>query len=71
MYKSLDAADHADVRIAAFITDGNPVKPAALIAMTKGLAAAVPSERLRLGLSEGTRRPMMNTRGSIHVNIRA
>ena len=58
MNKSLDAADHAEVRKAAFNTEGNPLMPAFLMlkkrytgdrckvmltyAMTKGEAEAVP-----------------------------
>ena len=61
MYKSLDAADQAEVKSAALMTDGSPLIPAFLIAMTKGDFAALDSLRLRLGLFEGTSRPIMVT----------
>ena len=58
VYKSLDAADQADVSRAAFTTDGNPLIPAALMAMTNGDLAAVEVASCKSGLLEGTRRPM-------------
>lgn len=41
MYRSLEAADRAEVSNAALMTDGRPLIPAVLIAMTKGDLAAV------------------------------
>ena len=61
MYKSLEAADQAEVKRAALMTDGSPLMPAVLIAMTKGDFAASEVLRLRSGLVEGTRRPIMIT----------
>jgi len=58
--RSLDAADHAEVRSAALITDGNPPIPAFRIAITNGEADAVPAAppELSAGSLEGTRSPM-------------
>ena len=61
MYRSLDAADRADVKSAALMTDGRPEMPAVLMAITKGDFAAVEAFKLRSGWFEGTRRPMMVT----------
>ncbi len=61
MYRSEDAADHAEVKRAALMTDGRPLIPAVLIAMTKGDFAASEVVRLRSGWLDGTRRPMMMT----------
>ena len=59
VYRSEDAADIAEVRIAALITLGRPFIPAASMAITKGDLAAVESSKSRFGLSEGTKRPIM------------
>ena len=61
VYRSLDAADQADVKSAALMTEGRPLIPAVLIAITKGELAAVEVSRRRSGFEEGTRRPMMVT----------
>ena len=61
VYRSLDAADHAEVRSAALMTEGRPLIPAVLIAITKGDPAALEVVSWRSGLSEGTSREMMVT----------
>lgn len=42
VYNWLVAADHAEVKRQALMTEGSPLIPALLMAMTKGDAAAVP-----------------------------
>lgn len=59
VYRSEEAADHAEVRSAALMTDGRPLMPALRMAMTKGEENAVDSAP-RSRLFEGTSRPMMN-----------
>jgi len=59
VYKSEDAADQADVRRAALMTDGRPLIPAARMAMTNGEENAF-DLRPRSGLVCGTSKPMMN-----------
>lgn len=59
VYRSDDAADHAEVSSAALITEGRPLIPARRIAMTNGEPSAVPL-CARSGSLEGTRSPMMN-----------
>ena len=60
VYKSLEAADHAEVNKQALMTEGKPLIPALLMAMTKGEAAAVPlcPFSLRPGSLDGTRTPI-------------
>jgi hypothetical protein len=60
VYKTLEAADHAEVNKQALMTEGNPLIPALLMAMTKGEAAAVPfcPLLLRPGSLDGTRTPI-------------
>lgn len=60
VYRLLLAADHADVNIAAFTTDGRPEMPAFPIAITKGDEAAVPSAKLSPGSSAGHMSPITN-----------
>jgi hypothetical protein len=62
VYKSLDAADHAEVKRHALMTEGKPLMPDLEMAMTKGEAAAVPvlDWSLKLGSLDGTSKPMMN-----------
>lgn len=59
VYKSEDAADQAEVRRAALMTDGRPLIPACLIAMTNGDFAAFEVVNERSGWLKGTRRPMI------------
>ena len=61
VYKSLEAADHAEVSSAALMTDGRPLMPAVLIAMTKGDLAAVEVLRFRSGWLYGTNNPIIVT----------
>jgi len=56
VYRSLEAAEQAEVMSAALITDGNPLIPAALTAMTKGDDAVL--VRLSPAEFEGTKRPI-------------
>jgi len=62
VYKSLEAADHAEVKRHALIIEGRALMPARSIAMTKGEAAAVPFPSFKSRPSEfdGTRRPIIN-----------
>jgi hypothetical protein len=60
-YKSLDAADHADVSKAALIAEGSPLIPAILIAITNGDLAAVLVFKFRSESLYGTSKPMMVT----------
>jgi len=60
VYKSLEAADHADVNRQALMTDGSPLIPERWMAITKGEAAAVPDFKLRPGSFEGTKSPIIN-----------
>ena len=62
MYKSLEAADHAEVNRQALMTEGKPLMPDLEMAMTKGEAAAVPElvSSPKPGSLDGTSRPMMN-----------
>lgn len=62
MYKSLEAADHAEVKRHALMTEGKPLIPDLEMAMTKGEAAAVPlcNGSFRLGSLDGTSKPMTN-----------
>lgn len=60
VYKSEDAADHAEVRSAALITDGRPLIPAVLIAITNGDLAAVELDKARSGWFDGTVNPITN-----------
>ena len=48
-YSIDEDADHADVRIAALITDGKPLIPAVLMAITNGDRAAVDVASRRSG----------------------
>ncbi len=61
LYRSLDAADHAEVNKQALMRDGRPPMPAWRMAITKGDATAVPEAMLRSGSFEGTSRPMIVT----------
>ena len=61
LYKSLEAADQADVRRAALMTEGKPLMPAVLIAITKGDLAAVLACRFKSGLVYGTSKPITVT----------
>ena len=61
VYNPLQAADKADVRKAAFTTDGRPLIPAVLIAMTNGDFAAVDDVRLRSEFVYGTTKPIIVT----------
>jgi len=62
VYKSLEAADHAEVNRQALMTEGKPLMPDLEMAITKGEAAAVPVlfSSLKPGSLDGTSRPMMN-----------
>lgn len=60
-YKSLEAADHAEVRITAFKIEGRYLIPARLIAITNGDDEALEELRLNNGLLEGTSNPMTKT----------
>jgi hypothetical protein len=62
VYKSLEAADHAEVNKHALMTEGKPLIPDLEMAMTKGEAAAVPlcNGSPKPGSLDGTSRPMMN-----------
>ena len=60
VYKSLEAADHAEVNKQALMTEGNPLMPDLVIAMTKGEAAAVPLFAPRPGSLDGTSKPIVN-----------
>lgn len=60
-YKSLEEADHAEVRITAFRIEGRYLIPARLIAITNGDDEAFEESRLKRGLSEGTSNPMTKT----------
>lgn len=60
VYKSDVLADQAEVRIAAFITEGSPFIPAVLIAITNGDRAPVDVVDLRDALFDGTNKPMTN-----------
>lgn len=61
VYKSLEAADHAEVNRQALMTEGKPLMPDLEMAMTKGEAAAVPlCDALSKAASfDGTSKPMM------------
>lgn len=61
VYKSLDAAEVVEVRRAALMTEGRPLIPAVLIAMTNGDFAAVDVSKLRPSAFDGTSKPMMMT----------
>jgi len=62
VYKSLEAADHAEVKRQALMTDGKPLMPDLEMAMTKGEAAAVPvlDWSLKPGSLDGTSKPIIN-----------
>lgn len=60
VYRSEEAALHADVSSAALMTDGNPLMPALFMAITKGDPAAV-ELRFKSGLFEGTSRLITKT----------
>ena len=62
MYKSLEAADQAEVKRQALMTEGSPLIPDLEMAMTNGEAAAVPLCVLspKLGSLDGTSKPMTN-----------
>ena len=49
------------MRTAALMSEGSPLIPAVLIAITNGERAAVESFRSKSGWLEGTISPMMNT----------
>ena len=59
MYRSLQAADHADDMKAAFTTEGKPLIPASLMAITNGDFAAVETDSCRSLSVDGTSRPTM------------
>lgn len=54
-------ADQADVRSAAFTTDGSALMPESVMAMTKGEEAAVPVERFKRGSFDATNIPTVHT----------
>jgi len=62
VYKSLEAADHAEVNRQALMTEGKPLMPDLEMAITKGEAEAVPEVvwSLKPGSLDGTSRPMTN-----------
>ena len=62
VYKSLEAAEIAEIKRQALMTEGKPLMPDLDMAMTKGEAAAVPLcvLSLKAGSLDGTSKPMTN-----------